>query len=132
MTEKKRRYDLDWLRVIAILAVYLHHIGMPFNGDKFHIMNSESSKVLDNKRIDNFPLSYLGFEFYGYQTLLKSKNLSSFYREMKESISRKKNRIEALKEKNLEDNLPIFKRKIYRLYSFRGIKTRKQIRIILR
>lgn len=48
MTEKKRRYDLDWFRVIAILAVYLHHIGMPFNGDKFHIMNSESSKMLDD------------------------------------------------------------------------------------
>jgi len=48
MTEKKRRYDLDWLRVIAILAVYLHHVGMPFNGDGFHIMNTESSKVLDD------------------------------------------------------------------------------------
>jgi glucan biosynthesis protein C len=48
MTEKKRRYDLDWLRVIAILAVYLHHIGMPFNGDEFHIVNTESSKVLDD------------------------------------------------------------------------------------
>jgi glucan biosynthesis protein C len=48
LIEKKRRYDIDWLRVIAILAVYLHHIGMPFNGDKFHIMNSESSKILDD------------------------------------------------------------------------------------
>ena len=43
-----RRYDLDWLRVIAILAVYFHHVGMPFNGDDFHIMNSESSKLLDD------------------------------------------------------------------------------------
>jgi glucan biosynthesis protein C len=43
-----RRYDLDWLRVIAILAVYLHHVGMPFNGDNFHIMNTESSKLLDD------------------------------------------------------------------------------------
>jgi peptidoglycan/LPS O-acetylase OafA/YrhL len=48
LIENKRRYDLDWLRVIAILAVYLHHIGMPFNGDEFHIMNSESSKTLDD------------------------------------------------------------------------------------
>lgn len=48
MTTKTRRYDLDWLRVIAILAVYLHHIGMPFNGDDFDIMNVESSKVLDD------------------------------------------------------------------------------------
>ncbi|CAM1358671.1 acyltransferase family protein [Tenacibaculum xiamenense] len=48
MNTSKRRYDLDWLRVIAILAVYFHHIGMPFNGDDFHIMNSESSKLLDD------------------------------------------------------------------------------------
>ncbi|WP_299133910.1 acyltransferase [uncultured Tenacibaculum sp.] len=48
MIDKKRRYDLDWLRVIAILAVYFHHVGMPFNGDDFHIMNSESSKLLDD------------------------------------------------------------------------------------
>ena len=48
LKETKRRYDIDWLRVIAILAVYLHHIGMPFNGDDFHIMNSESSKGLDD------------------------------------------------------------------------------------
>jgi len=51
LIEKKRRYDLDWLRVIAILAVYLHHIGMSFNGDKFHIMNSESSKMLDDTMV---------------------------------------------------------------------------------
>jgi len=48
LKEKKRLYDLDWFRVIAILAVYLHHIGMPFNGDTFHIMNTDSSKLLDD------------------------------------------------------------------------------------
>lgn len=48
MDTTTRRYDLDWLRVIAILAVYFHHLGMPFNGDDFHIMNTESSKLLDD------------------------------------------------------------------------------------
>lgn len=48
MLQKQRRYDIDAWRVIAILAVYLHHICMPFNGDDFHIMNSESSKILDD------------------------------------------------------------------------------------
>ncbi|NER16174.1 acyltransferase family protein [Spongiivirga citrea] len=48
MNIKERRYDLDWWRVISIFAVYLHHIGMPFNGDDFHIMNNESSKLLDD------------------------------------------------------------------------------------
>jgi len=48
MNISKRRHDLDWLRVIAILAVYFHHLGMPFNGDDFHIMNADSSKLLDD------------------------------------------------------------------------------------
>lgn len=45
---KTRRYDLDWLRVISVLAVFLHHVLMPFNGDHFHIMNDEHSKLLDD------------------------------------------------------------------------------------
>lgn len=48
MQKTQRRYDLDWWRVISIFLVFLHHIGMPFNGDGFHIMNSESSKLLDD------------------------------------------------------------------------------------
>ena len=90
-------------------------------------MRIQSSRVLENKTINNFPLSYLGFEFYGYQTLLKSKNLSSFYREMKESVARKSKRVETLKERDLIDGLPMFKRKTYRLYSYKGSKTRKLI-----
>jgi hypothetical protein len=74
---------------------------------------------------ENVPLNYLGFEYYGYQTLLKSKNLASFYREMKGSIRRKNNRAEKVAEKYLLDTAPIFKRKVYRLYSFKGVNTRK-------
>lgn len=48
MPQKQRRHDLDWWRVIAIFTVYLHHICMPFNGDGYHIMNAESSRVLDD------------------------------------------------------------------------------------
>ncbi|WP_299436666.1 acyltransferase [uncultured Aquimarina sp.] len=48
MQKIERRYDLDWWRVISIFLVFLHHIGMPFNGDDFHIMNVESSKLLDD------------------------------------------------------------------------------------
>lgn len=43
-----RFYELDWLRVILILAVYLHHVFMPFNGDDWHVMNADSSKLLDD------------------------------------------------------------------------------------
>ena len=48
MHRSQRRYDIDWWRVIAILAVYVHHVCMPFNGDHYHIMNGESSMVLDD------------------------------------------------------------------------------------
>ena len=51
MQTTQRRYDLDWWRVISIFLVFLHHIGMPFNGDDFHIMNSESSKLLDDTMV---------------------------------------------------------------------------------
>lgn len=74
---------------------------------------------------ENIPLNYLGFEFYGYRTLLKSKNLSAFYREMKYSVKRKHKRAEKVKEKHLLDNAPVFKTKINRLYSFKGVKTRR-------
>ncbi len=74
---------------------------------------------------ENIPLNYLGFEFYGYQTLIKSKNLAKFYREMKQTIKRKHKRVETIKEKHLLDEAPIFKRKIYRLFSYKGVKTRE-------
>jgi peptidoglycan/LPS O-acetylase OafA/YrhL len=48
MHNQDRRHDIDAWRVIAILAVYLHHVGMPFNGDEFHIMNASSNKTLDD------------------------------------------------------------------------------------
>lgn len=70
-------------------------------------------------------MQYLGFDFYGYKILIKAANVSRFYREMKESIAMKAKRIDFLQDKNLTDKAIIFKRKIYRLYSFRGIKSRK-------
>jgi glucan biosynthesis protein C len=48
MSKTIRFSELDWLRVILIFAVFLHHVFMPFNGDGWHVMNNESSKVLDD------------------------------------------------------------------------------------
>ncbi|MFY7671388.1 acyltransferase family protein [Tenacibaculum sp. MEBiC06402] len=58
-----RRYDLDWLRVISVFTVFVHHVCMPFNGDDFHIMNSESSKFLDDIMVyfEQFRLPLLFF-----------------------------------------------------------------------
>lgn len=84
----------------------------------------QSYRMQDGKLIKNIPLNYLGFEFYGYQTLIKAKNLAAFYRKMKDSVRRKHKRAEKIKEKHLVDTAPIFKRKIYRLFSFKGEKKR--------
>ncbi|RCW91402.1 reverse transcriptase domain-containing protein [Winogradskyella arenosi] len=85
----------------------------------------QSYKIKKNGGLKlNIPLNYLGFEFYGYQTLIKSKNLAKFYREMKETVKRRHKRSEIIKEKYLLDEAPLFKRKIYRLYSFKGEKSR--------
>lgn len=94
----------------------------------FKIQNNrlQAFKINKDKTLqENVPLNYLGFEFYGYQTLIKSKNLAQFYREMKQTVKRKHKRVEHIKEKYLEDEAPIFKRKLYRLYSFMGVKSRK-------
>ncbi|MFT5984306.1 MAG: glucan biosynthesis protein C, partial [Ulvibacter sp.] len=84
MDTTKRRYDLDWLRVIAILAVYFHHLGMPFNGDDFHIMNSESSKLLDDIMVyfEQFRLPLL-FLISGTGTVLafSKRTWKSFFKE---------------------------------------------------
>jgi len=85
----------------------------------------ECFKIKGTQLIPNSYLQYLGFDFYGYKTLIKSANISRFYREMKESIAMKDKRIEAVQKKYLTDDAIIFKRKIYRLYSFRGIQSRK-------
>lgn len=85
----------------------------------------KSYKVEGNNLIKNIPLNYLGFEFYGNKTLVKSKSLAGFYRRMKNTIKRKHNRVINIKQDNLLDNAPIFKRKIYRLYSFKGTKNRE-------
>ena len=40
-----RRYDLDWLRILAILLVLLYHVGMFFVHWEWHIKNNETSRA---------------------------------------------------------------------------------------
>ena len=42
-----RRYDLDWLRVIAILLLLFYHAGMIFSTWEWHIKNTETSKLFN-------------------------------------------------------------------------------------
>jgi glucan biosynthesis protein C len=43
--EKVRFYDLDWLRVLAITAVFFYHCGRFFNASDWHIKNSTTSSL---------------------------------------------------------------------------------------
>lgn len=43
----QRRYDLDWLRVLAFAAVFLYHCSRFFDGSGWHIKNGVTSPVVD-------------------------------------------------------------------------------------
>ncbi len=42
-----RRYDLDWLRVLAFTGVFFYHCARFFNGSDWHVKNAETSAVID-------------------------------------------------------------------------------------
>jgi peptidoglycan/LPS O-acetylase OafA/YrhL len=43
----QRRYDLDWLRVLAFSGVFLYHCSRFFNTADWHMKNSSTSTVID-------------------------------------------------------------------------------------
>ena len=63
------------------------------------------------------PLTYLGFEFYGYRTLIKSANLSKFYRRMIVSVKSRSSRAMLAANNNPGATTSLFKRRLYRLYT---------------
>jgi glucan biosynthesis protein C len=42
----KRRYDIDWLRIIAMLAIFFYHCTRFFDIEGWHLKNSEQSILL--------------------------------------------------------------------------------------
>ncbi|TSD66416.1 hypothetical protein FFF34_003155 [Inquilinus sp. KBS0705] len=65
----------------------------------------------------NRPLTYLGFEFYGYRTLIKSANLSKFYRRMIVAVKSRSSRARLAVDKYPSASSALFKRRLYRLYT---------------
>ena len=45
--QKERQYDIDWLRILLIISVFLFHIGMIFNTWGWHIKNNVLVEQLD-------------------------------------------------------------------------------------
>lgn len=71
-------------------------------GDKrlTSIKQKFDSKTMETIEVIDSPLIYLGFEFRGYNTLIKSSNVSKFYRRLIYSVKRKTRRI----QKHLGEN----------------------------
>jgi hypothetical protein len=86
-------------------------------------------KTIEGKTIlkHNMPLVYLGFEFYGDKTLIKSANLSKFYRRMKKAIKAKTNfaKRSMHNQGRDENDWILFERKLRRIYTHLGAKSRK-------
>lgn len=66
---------------------------------------------------------YLGFEFDGKTTLIRSASLSGYYRKMKRSVKRAKNH--SLKRFNKKKG-KIFKRRILKKFTYKGAQRRRK------
>jgi peptidoglycan/LPS O-acetylase OafA/YrhL len=43
VSECNRRYDIDWLRIFAMLMVFIYHCGRFFNEEDWHVKNPQTS-----------------------------------------------------------------------------------------
>ncbi|WP_241285391.1 reverse transcriptase domain-containing protein [Chryseobacterium arthrosphaerae] len=97
--------------------------------EKFIFRNVIYSPKHNDKRLSCFkidkktnletetPLLYLGFEFRGYKTVIKSANLSKYYRKIISITKRRCTRARKLLDKNPEAKKAIFINQIKKLYN---------------
>jgi len=134
--------------IIAEYKLEIQKSKTKINYFKKEAENHEVFEMLDEILIPKIPLQYLGFEFDGKRTLIKSASLAKYYRGMKSLINLKARRAGLVKEKNtntskfikndeLEENINskkrsmiasksqylggiIFRKKIYKRFSHYG------------
>lgn len=70
----------------------------------------------DGKEVSS-AMSYLGFEFRGYHTGIKSTNLAKYYRKIISTVKRKSKRIEKLIQENPNTKKAIFKNQVRKIYN---------------
>lgn len=86
-----------------------------------------STLVSGKKPIAGKPLTYLGFEFYGHKTLIKSANLAKYYRRMISSVKRKAGR--AIHISSSTHDVPvIFPRQLRKIYNNVNLNKEKVFR----
>lgn len=76
-----------------------------------------SIKIDNLKEKINKPLIYLGFEFRGYNTTIKSTNLAKYYRRIISIVKRRANRANKLENTNPFNKKAVFKNQIKKLYN---------------
>ena len=81
-----------------------------------------------DEKIQGRSLTYLGFEFNGNHTLIKSSNLAKFYRRMIYLIKRKAKLANRLYESGLTENPIIFRGRLIRKYKILKLDADKQHR----
>ncbi len=134
----------EWKNIEVLIQEELKRYKLTISSDKTEICRFQ--KTFGNQLIsigikktngfevekDGIPFPYLGFEFDGSKVLIKSKNISKFYRRMKYTIKTKIKRVRKVEEKYLVDEVPLFKRKLYRTYTGSGSKSRLLAKMISR
>ena len=80
------------------------------------ISTIKSIKVTNTGQKEGLPFTYLGFEFYGDKTLIKSSNLAKFYRRMISAVKIKAKRAISVSEKYPDKPIVIYRNQLIRLY----------------
>ncbi len=134
-----RRYSDDMVVICPseVKEELLQHVYDKIKNYKLEI-NEDKTQIFQFKRVENKLLCgqefkdcinwnknfiYLGFEFDGSHVLLKSASISGYYRKMKRAIARAKNF--SSRKFNPEKGI-IFKRRIFRKFSYKGAKRYKK------
>lgn len=87
----------------------------PYSGDKVRL---QSCKITGEGTLKlGVPFTYLGFEFYGHQTLIKSSNLAKYYRRMIRTVKSKTKRAVVIANQFPGAKPIIFHNQIRRLYN---------------
>lgn len=82
-----------------------------------------SIKIIENEDSNEYrcnidsPLNYLGFEFRGYNTLIKSTNIAKYYRRVIEIIKRRSNRAIRLSSTNPTIPRAVYLNQVKKLYN---------------
>lgn len=76
-----------------------------------------SIRVTESASIIDSPLTYLGFEFRGYNTLIKSTNIAKYYRRIIEIIKRRSRRAIKLSQHNPTVPRAVYINQIKKLYN---------------